>query len=173
MDWRNLFNFSGRAGREEFAAVNLLIQAVSLVISASGLWLAGRGNGMSLSLAIAVILAGLVMIPLSLGLLWISLSVFFRRLHDFNVSGGWYIGYLVCVTAGALVWPEMRWVFTLLGLALIVLLSLKRAPAEVNRFAAQAEPFFPNFFTARPWVLGLMVAVTAVCALLPLLWLNR
>ena len=172
MNWLNLFRFSGRAGREEFAAVSLVMQLVSCVLSAGGVWLVLGGNEMSLLKSLFLIAVGLVQIPVSVFLVWISVSVFFRRLHDFNWSGWWYIGYLILVTVGAFVWSDSQWVFTVLGLVLILFFSLKRANPAANRFAPAAEPFFPAVFSTHPWVLGVIVAGTVVFSLLPLLMLG-
>lgn len=172
MNWLNLFRFSGRAGREEFASVSLVMQLASCVMSAGGLGLMLDGNEMSLLKSLFLIAAGLVMIPVSVFLVWISVSVFFRRLHDFNWSGWWYIGYLILVTVGAFMWTDIQWLFTVLGLVLILFFSLKRAPGAANRFAPAAEPFFPAVFSGRPWVLGVIVAVTVVLSLVPLFMLS-
>ena len=77
MNWLNLFRFSGRAGREEFASVSLVMQLASCVMSAGGLGLMLDGNEMSLLKSLFLIAAGLVMIPVSVFLVWISVSVFF------------------------------------------------------------------------------------------------
>ncbi len=169
MNWTHLFKFSGRAGREEFAAVSLLMQAVSLLATLGGLWVAFGAAERNWLMMILVVVAGLVSIPISLGLWWMSAAVFFRRLHDFNWSGWWYIGYLIVITAGNFMLPKMRWVFTVLGLGIIVFFSVKRASAAPNRFAPQAEPFFPAFFSARRWGLGLLVAATVLLAVSPMI----
>lgn len=161
----NLFNFFTRSGREEFAAVSLAVQAVSFLLTTGTLLLVPSSGEMDLAKSIVLVVVGLLNIPVSLVLVWLSLAVFFRRLHDLNLSGWWYVGYLIAVTAGAFVWPQLWWVFTGLGMAVFLALSLKKGTPGPNRFGQEAGPFFPHFFAARSWVLGVLIAGIVIFSL--------
>ena len=166
MNWRNLFSFSGRAGREEFAAVNFLTQLISFMLVLGMGLLAPSTDQFTLGRAFLLLGMGLLSLVVSIFLIWLSFAVFFRRLHDLNLSGWWFIGYIIAIILFALIIPQVWWLFTVLGLAFVLLLSLKKAPASPNRFAPQAEPFFPQFFSVRPWALGALVAITVCLSLL-------
>lgn len=86
MNWKNLFRFTPRAGREEFAAVGLVCNLLTF------------GNLLLSFLPVTnkfssgpVLLIHLFSLPISLLAFWVGLALYSRRLHDFNLSLWWYI----------------------------------------------------------------------------------
>lgn len=93
MNWKNLFRFTPRAGREEFAAVGLVCNLLTF------------GNLLLSFLPVTnkfssgqVLLIHLFSLPISLLAFWVGLALYSRRLHDFNLSLWWYILYVVITT---------------------------------------------------------------------------
>ncbi|MGN1058633.1 MAG: DUF805 domain-containing protein [Candidatus Avelusimicrobium sp.] len=94
MNWKNLFRFAPRAGREEFAAVGLVCNLLTF------------GNLLLSFLPVSnkvssgqVLLIHLFSLPISLLVFWVGLALYSRRLHDFNLSLWCYIVYIVATSA--------------------------------------------------------------------------
>lgn len=163
MPFTRLFQFSPRAGREEYSLINLAVQAVSLgLYMGQGLFSMGSFSGLKIVLALA---AGLIVLVISLALLWISLAAGFRRMHDLNMPGWWFIAYLAAITMGSVALSGIWWVFTLFGVGLVLFLCLKKpADQEPNRFGPAAGAFLPGLFSHR----GVFAAVVAAGILISL-----
>lgn len=159
MNWTDLFRFSPRASRQEYAFVSLCTQGLSLLFYA----LQGRlaPEGLSWIQFILALAFGFVSAVLLLAVFWVGLAVSFRRMHDMNLSGLWYVGYYVAVVCVGVVFSEIWWVATVLGVAAMLFLCLKK-PSSSNRFAAAAPAFMPGVFSKR----GVFAAAVAACILL-------
>ena len=159
MNWTDLFRFSPRASRQEYAFVSLCTQGISLLFYA----LQGRlaPEGLSWIQFILALAFGFVSAVLLLAVFWVGLAVSFRRMHDMNLSGLWYVGYYVAVVCVGVVFSEIWWVATVLGVAAMLFLCLKK-PSSSNRFAAAAPAFMPGVFSKR----GVFAAAVAACILL-------
>lgn len=83
--------FSGRASRSEYWWFVLFIMIVALVLS--GIMMMGMNFTTGEMGALAMIAAGLLGI-FYLGVLIPSIAVAVRRLHDRNMSGWWYLGFI-------------------------------------------------------------------------------
>lgn len=83
--------FSGRASRSEYWWFVLFIMIVALVLS--GIMMIGMNFTTGEMGALAMIAAGLLGI-FYLGVLIPSIAVAVRRLHDRNMSGWWYLGFI-------------------------------------------------------------------------------
>lgn len=160
MNWKNLFRFTPRAGREEFATVGLLCNLLTfgnLVLSFTV-----TANRFALGKTLLIQLA---LLPVSIFAFWVGLALYSRRLHDFNLSLWWYILYVVVTTGISVSSRAGALAVSALGVAVWAFLALKKSPAEENRFGKAPEPFFPALFqnpaafylTA---VLGILVALS-------------
>jgi len=157
MNWKNLFRFTPRAGREEFAAVGLVCNlltfgnlAVSFFLADGTLPASGAGLWQILS------------VPVSLLAFWVGLALYSRRLHDFNLSLWWYILYIVITTGVAFTSAAAAWAVSVLGLVVWTVLAVKKAPAQENRFGV-TQPFFPQTLRAGAFWLTAALGVL-VCA---------
>ncbi len=159
MNWTDLFRFFPRASRQEYAFVSLCTQGISLLFYA----LQGRlaSEGLSWIQFILALAFGFVSAVLLLAVFWVGLAVSFRRMHDMNLSGLWYVGYYVAVVCVGVVFSEIWWVATVLGVAAMLFLCLKK-PSSSNRFAAAAPAFMPGVFSKR----GVFAAAVVACILL-------
>ncbi|MBL8562935.1 MAG: DUF805 domain-containing protein [Gemmobacter sp.] len=83
--------FSGRASRSEYWWFVLFIMIVALVLS--GIMMMGMDFTTGEMGTLAKLAAGLLVI-FYLGVLIPSIAVAVRRLHDRNMSGWWYLGFI-------------------------------------------------------------------------------
>jgi uncharacterized membrane protein YhaH (DUF805 family) len=83
---RRFFSFNGRAARSEWWGVNAVILLPAYVLGRILLADPNRGTLMSTTLLLA-----------SIPLIWTSIAVSVRRLHDLNKEGIWYLISLVPV----------------------------------------------------------------------------
>lgn len=153
MNWKNLFRFSPRAGREEFAAVGLVCNLLTFGNMLLSFWLM-TGN---LPLARQVEFQ-LLTFPVSLLAAWVGLALYSRRLHDFNLSFWWYIIYVGVTFALAFTSRMGAAVVSLLGIALWAFFALKKGPAQENRFG-QTEPFFAQHFGRNAFYLTVALGI--------------
>ncbi len=161
MKFIDLFRFSPRASREEFALISLCGQIVSLLFYAvEGLF---GPHSVSWVQLIGIAAAGLFLCMLFLGLFWITLAVSWRRMHDLNLSGCWYLGYYIAVMALSVVFTNVWWLFSLMGLGVMLLLCLKKS-APPNRFGQAPAVFLPTVFSRR----GMFTAVIVLCVFVSL-----
>lgn len=156
MNWKNLFRFTPRAGREEFAAVGLVCNLLTFGNMLLSFWLMTGKFSLAQQAGIQ-----LMTVPVSLLAAWVGLALYSRRLHDFNLSFWWYIIYVVVTFAFAFTSRMGAAVVSLLGIVLWAFLAFKKAPAEENRFGL-TEPFFPKHFVRTAFyltaVLGILVS---------------
>ena len=92
LDW---FRFSPRAGREEYVFINACCQLGSLAIYIAQSIFSMKTfswQGVVFNLMI-----DLVILVLSLGIFWVFLAVSFRRMHDLNMPGWWFILCLIVI----------------------------------------------------------------------------
>lgn len=158
MNWKNLFCFTPRAGREEFAVVGLVCNLLTF----GNLLLSFLPMAHKFSLGQTLLLQ-LVSLPVSLLVFWVGLALYARRLHDFNLSLWWYILYVVVTTGGSMASPVWALVVSVLGVCVWAFLALKKGSAEENRFGEKAEPFFPQVFK-NPSALYLTAALGILVA---------
>lgn len=109
----NAFNFSGRASRKEYLisctaifVYNFIVTTLSTVLAfASSVSAGTESSGIAIIDTFLIHMSGLfvsLMIPLgsihillSFFIVFVSLSVTIRRLHDSNYSGWWFIPILI------------------------------------------------------------------------------
>lgn len=158
MNWKNLFCFTPRAGREEFAVVGLVCNLLTF----GNLLLSFLPMAHKFSLGQTLLLQ-LVSLPVSLLVFWVGLALYARRLHDFNLSLWWYIIYIVVTTGVSFSSREAALLVSLAGLFIWAFLALKKGSAEENRFGEKPEPFFPQVFK-NPAALYLTAALGILVA---------
>lgn len=141
MNWKNLFRFYPRAGREEFAVVGLVCNLLTF----GNLLLSFLPLAHKFSLGQTMLLQ-LVSLPVSLFVFWAGLALYSRRLHDFNLSLWWYILYVVITTGISFSSKTGGLVVSALGIFVWAFLALKKGSPTENRFGEKAEPFFPHSF---------------------------
>lgn len=141
MNWKNLFRFAPRAGREEFATVGLVCNLLTF----GNLLLPFMWTSRSLTLE-QMMLWQMLSIPVSLFVFWVGLALYSRRLHDLNLSLWWYFLYVVITSVFAFTSQTAAVAVSILGIIVWAFLALKKGSAEENRFGAKAEPFFPQSF---------------------------
>ncbi len=141
MNWKNLFRFTPRAGREEFAAVGLVCNLLTFGNLALSFWLTTSNAPIAQRTVLQ-----LCMLPVSLLAFWVGLALYSRRLHDFGLSLWWYILYVVITSAFAFTSRPGATLVSLLGIAVWTFFALKKSPARENRFGERTEPFFPRQF---------------------------
>lgn len=157
MNWKNLFRFTPRAGREEFAAVGLVCNLLTF----GNLLLSFLPVAYKFSLE-QMMLLQLVSLPVSLLVFWVGLALYSRRLHDFNLSLWWYIIYIVITTGISISSRIGALCVSALGVCVWAFLALKKGSAGENRYGEKAEPFFPQSFGFSAFcltaALGILVA---------------
>ncbi|MGN0024593.1 MAG: DUF805 domain-containing protein [Candidatus Avelusimicrobium sp.] len=141
MNWKNLFRFTPRAGREEFATVGLICNLLTF------------GNLLLSFLPVTnkfssgqVLLIHLFSLPISLLVFWVGLALYSRRLHDLNLSLWWYFLYIVITSVFAFSSQTAAAAVSVLGIIVWAFFALKKGSPEANRFGATPEPFFPHRF---------------------------
>src|SRR6185437_14805182 len=120
-DWRNYFTFQGRLNRRPYWLMSLMIVVVFVAVG-SVLGIFSRMIGTS-DTAPALAVVGLFFIPLIVALMWSSLSISVRRLHDRDKSGWWILMFGVLpgvlgvlpVVGALLSLPFSIWAFVELG----------------------------------------------------------
>jgi uncharacterized membrane protein YhaH (DUF805 family) len=148
MEWmlmplRRYADFSGRSRRMEFwmfQLLNLIVIAVLCLITFGGMppiGLMAAGDEAALTQDIGPLFwVGMILLMIwALGVLIPSIAVTVRRFHDRDMSGWWYLGFIVA--------SMIPLVGILASIALIVLMALPGTPGP-NRFGAdpkgQADP---------------------------------
>lgn len=146
MPFRRYADFTGRSRRMEFWAFSLLNVIVTFLISilvmATGGSLAALANaeevGFSAVMAIFFGGFGLLFVVWWLVTIIPSIAVTVRRLHDRDMSGWWYLGFVVA--------SFIPFVGFVAGIALFVLLVLPGTRGS-NRFGPDPkEPVGPEVF---------------------------
>jgi len=95
-DWRNYFVFHGRLNRKPYWLMSLMAVAVFLAVGfVLGLFARMIGDS---SAALSVF--GLLFLPVIIALVWASLSISVRRLHDRDKAAWWIL--LLAVLPGVL-----------------------------------------------------------------------
>lgn len=156
MNWKNIFRFTPRAGREEFAAVGLVCNLLTFGNLALSFWLTTNSTPLAQQVTLQ-----LCIMPVSLLAFWVGLALYSRRLHDFNLSLWWYILYVVLTSAFAFTSRTGAVAVSILGVAAWTFLALKKGSLLENRFG-KTEPFFPKHFGKAAFcltaALGILVA---------------
>ena len=145
MPFRRYFDFQGRSRRREywmFTLLNVLVGlALFLLLLVAGVPLTAMDDPTQ---SVGVFSSGLMLVFGILVMIWVlaiiipSIAVTIRRFHDRDMSGWWYLGFIV---AGLI--PVVGF---LASIALIVLMALPGTPGP-NRFGpdpkdpSQAEVF--------------------------------
>lgn len=160
MDWKKYFRFAPRANRAEFAFIGAVWQL--LCVLSLGVQILNISSERSFSVAAALWGLLLWLLQLLLGVLttWLSLASFSRRLHDMNGSAWWIAAYLIAVTVLSLLFPQIWWVFTVLGSLVWIFLCFKQGSPDVNRFG-EVPPLCPK----GEKLLGLLAALGLLFAL--------
>lgn len=122
--------FSGRASRSEYWWFVLFIMIVAIVLS--GIMMMGMNFTTGEMGALAMIAAGLLGI-FYLGVLIPSIAVAVRRLHDRNMSGWWYLGFIAL--------SFIPFVGLVASIAMLVIFCLKGTDGD-NRFGP--DPLRPG-----------------------------
>ena len=136
MNWKHYFRFAPRGSRMEFACVGAAWQFLGLFSLALQTLSLSRSGDLSAGTAFFSLGVSLLQLAISLLMAWLAFASFSRRLHDMNDSAWWIAGYLIPVTILSLFLQEIWWLFTLLGLAVWLLLCFKKGTPAENRFGA-------------------------------------
>jgi uncharacterized membrane protein YhaH (DUF805 family) len=128
MPFRRYAEFSGRSGRREFwmfMLLNVIVYCVVMVLmmalgTGASLQDAAAGNYMAVFGGV-----GLLMVIWALAVLIPSIAVGIRRLHDRDMSGWWYLGFIVV--------SIIPLVGFIAAIAYIVVMALPGTPGP-NRF---------------------------------------
>lgn len=139
LPFKRYFDFAGRSRRLEywmFTLLNVIVVTVlfALIFSSTGMMIAAdpasdlfeEGGAMAGGVGLLIALYALIVfIP--------SIAVTVRRLHDRDLSGWWYLGFIIASmipVVGFLAW-----------IAFVVVMALPGTPGE-NRFGP--DPKDPN-----------------------------
>lgn len=133
---QNYANFQGRAARSEYWFFALFVFIVAAILTAL-LFATGDFNTQQVSGLGYVVIA--ILAVFYLGILIPSIAVAVRRLHDRNMSGWWYLGFIVL--------SAIPFVGVVASIAMLVIFCLKGTDGD-NRFgpdplrpAARADIF--------------------------------
>lgn len=159
MNWKNLFRFTPRAGREEFAAVGLVCNLLTFGNLVLSFWMTTSGAPAAKQAVLQ-----LCMMPVSLLACWAGLALYSRRLHDFDMSLWWYVLYVVITSTFALTSRTGAVTVSLMGVAVWTFLALKKGSALENRFGV-TEPFFPKQFGRGAFYLTAALGVLTAASL--------
>ena len=127
---RNYANFQGRASRSEYWFFALFVGIIAVVLT--GLLMLGMNfqTGEITGLGYLIIA---VLVVFYLGVLIPSIAVAVRRLHDRNMSGWWYLGFIVL--------SAIPFVGIVASIAMLVIFCLKGTDGD-NRFGP--DPLRPS-----------------------------
>ncbi|RKF22968.1 DUF805 domain-containing protein [Altericroceibacterium spongiae] len=136
LPFKRYAEFSGRSRRKEywmFALLNIIVTMVLMIAAFSGLPAINPNDPMALASAFGALFTGLFGMLLGIWILAViipSLAVTVRRFHDRDMSGWWYLGFVV---AGLI--PYIGFIASI---ALIVLMALPGTNGP-NRFGADPK----------------------------------
>lgn len=127
---QNYANFQGRAARSEYWFFALFVGIIAVVLT--GLLMLGMNfqTGEITGLGYVIIA---VLVVFYLGILIPSIAVAVRRLHDRNMSGWWYLGFIVL--------SAIPFVGIVASIAMLVIFCLKGTDGD-NRFGP--DPLRPS-----------------------------
>ena len=95
-----LFGFSGRMGRLAYLGYSILIWIIACAFIGIGLNMIWTGSQY---------MAGMViLVAATIGLMWSSYALWFKRLHDIGLSGGYAILLVLIGIIGSLMYSESR-----------------------------------------------------------------
>ena len=151
MEWmlmplRRYAEFSGRSRRKEFwmfTLLNFIVYAVVFALMAATGGLASNMAGVDPANPLSVYGAmfsgvGLILLIWGLAVIVPSIAVTVRRLHDRDMSGWWYLGFIVAAFI-----PLLN---ILSSIGLLVLMALPGTPGP-NRFGEDPKnPAGPEVF---------------------------
>ena len=127
---RNYANFQGRAARSEYWFFALFVFIVAGILSALMFATVDFNTGQVSGLGYVVIA---VLAIFYLAILIPSIAVAVRRLHDRNMSGWWYLGFIVL--------SAIPFVGIVASIAMLVIFCLKGTDGD-NRFGP--DPLRPS-----------------------------
>lgn len=127
---RNYANFQGRAARSEYWFFALFVFIVAGILSALMFATVDFNTGQISGLGYVVIA---VLAIFYLAILIPSIAVAVRRLHDRNMSGWWYLGFIVL--------SAIPFVGIVASIAMLVIFCLKGTDGD-NRFGP--DPLRPS-----------------------------
>lgn len=127
---QNYANFQGRAARSEYWFFALFIFIVAAILSALMFATVDFNTGQISSLGYVIIA---VLAVFYLAILIPSIAVAVRRLHDRNMSGWWYLGFIVL--------SAIPFVGIVAAIAMLVIFCLKGTDGD-NRFGP--DPLRPS-----------------------------
>jgi len=127
---QNYANFQGRASRSEYWFFALFVFIVAAILTAL-LFATVDFNTQQISGLGYVIIA--ILAVFYLGILIPSIAVAVRRLHDRNMSGWWYLGFIVL--------SAIPFVGVVASIAMLVIFCLKGTDGD-NRFGP--DPLRPS-----------------------------
>lgn len=139
LPFKRYFDFQGRSRRKEywmFTLLNIIVVAVLMVIA---LGTGGMASGISSAAGEAAMLGslfsgvGILIVLWALAVIIPSIAVTVRRLHDRDMSGWWYLAFIV----GGMI-PYIGFIASI---ALLVLMVLPGTPGP-NRFGE--DPLNPT-----------------------------
>jgi len=127
---QNYANFQGRAARSEYWFFALFVGIIAVVLT--GLLMLGMNfqTGEITGLGYVIIA---ILVVFYLGVLIPSIAVAVRRLHDRNMSGWWYLGFIVL--------SAIPFVGIVASIAMLVIFCLKGTDGD-NRFGP--DPLRPS-----------------------------
>lgn len=127
---QNYANFQGRAARSEYWFFALFVFIVAGILSALMFATVDFNTGQISGLGYVVIA---ILAVFYLGILIPSIAVAVRRLHDRNMSGWWYLGFIVL--------SAIPFVGIVASIAMLVIFCLKGTDGD-NRFGP--DPLRPS-----------------------------
>lgn len=122
--------FSGRSSRSEYWWFTLFVMLVALALS--GVMMLGM-NFQTGEFGVLAMIAGGLLVIFYLGVLIPAIAVGVRRLHDRNMSGWWYLGFIAL--------SMIPFVGFLASIAMLVIFCLKGTDGD-NRFGP--DPLRPG-----------------------------
>lgn len=162
MNFWNLFRFSPRASREEYALISLGCALFSL-ITTSLQFLFDPNDLVTWPRIIIAFVIAVIFTLMGLMVIWIDVATAFRRLHDMSLSGAWYIFYLIVSIVLIAAFLPIWWLGQVLSIAFTLFLCLKKS-SPVNRFGNPPAAFLPSLFSRK----GMFAVVVILGILLPM-----
>jgi hypothetical protein len=94
---------------------------------------------------------------------WCSLTLYARRLHDLNLRGWWYLGFLAVLVVLSLLSPITMRLAHIFGVLFFLCLALVPGKNGENRFGSKTGAgFYPRVVNQKPVFIACLVFALVV-----------
>ncbi len=133
---KHLLWIKGRANRTEFLFWQVVLGIIGFIVSLTPLGNPVNAKSFSPS---GLFTAAVLLLPMT----WVGLTLVVRRLHDLNLSGWWYVGWIIFLSLlTGMVGPLGS---QTLNLIMIFVLLLTPGTPGPNRFGIYDKQYYPAF----------------------------